>query len=226
MGVKRCFTLAWFAVLLTAASVAQVHGVPASVTSPRSDGMVFTPSGIPASVSSLGPQGYGRPTFNDRFIPTGPLRRDRLGRVILQAPIPLFYPVAYYPVYVAPSANASYVERVVEPSANRSEPQKIILEIRDARPSALTVAAKDSKEPEKKPAPRNDAESPRAATVFIFRDGSRKELKDFAITETELIDLSEGRIHRSPLDSLDRPATLKANAENGVEVHFPSASSD
>lgn len=227
--VKRSVTVGLAGLLLTVACAAQVHGVPASVTSPRDGADIFsTPRGIPASVSSLGPQGFSRPRMNPDFIPIGPPRRDRLGRVVMPVPVPLFYGAPYYPVVYlsAGDSSSSYVERVVETPAHANEPQKIILEIRDVRsqPSA-TVAKEQVPVAATQPEPHDEIEVPRTATVFIFQDGSRKELKDFAITETELIDLSEGLIKRSPLAALDRAATQRANAENGVEVHLPVGSS-
>ena len=171
-------------------------------------------------MSSLGPAGLGFPT---RTLVPGPLHRNRLGRVTNVAPIPLFYG-AVYPVVYLTSEEPGNVQRLAEPAANPSEPQKIILEIRDTRPQPEAKAGK----PEAVAATetRAEVEQPRAATIFIFRDGTRKELRDFAITEAELIDLSGGLIKRSPLAALDRPATLRANAENGVELHFPVPPSD
>jgi len=219
--VKRRFLIAGLALLLSAAAAAQVHGIPASVTSPR-NGDGFRPVGIPASVTSLGPEGFN--SFVD-VRPQSPPRRNRLGRLVNVAPIPLFYGVPYYPVVYLPAEPEPVVQRVVE-RASPIEPQRIIVEIRDARP---LVEPKPRVEAAATPAPQPRVEQPepeRAATIFIFRDGSRKELKDFAITDTELIDLSEGLIKRSLLADIDRPATLKANAEKGVEVHLPVASSD
>jgi hypothetical protein len=219
--VKPWFTLG-LAVLLAGTCAAQVHGIPASVNSPR-NGSFFSRNGIPASVASLGPLGYS--SRND-FVPAGPLRRNRLGRVVMPVAIPLFYEP--FPVMYVPVAGQVWVaEREREPRAT-SEPQKIVIEIRDTRPPASVVKEVAAEEP---PAAirqerREEIELPRVATVFIFRDGTRKDLKDFAITATELIDLSEGLIRRSPLDALDRAATLKANAEQGVELHFPAAASD
>ena len=54
-------------VLFAAAAMAQVHGVPASVTSQTSKS--FTP-GVPASVTSLGPNGYGTPFGRPPALPT------------------------------------------------------------------------------------------------------------------------------------------------------------
>ncbi|MEO6120201.1 MAG: hypothetical protein ABIP12_05870 [Terriglobales bacterium] len=201
--MKRRFTLASAALLLAATCAAQVRGVP-------------------ASVSSVGPQGYTRPIYNPDFVAVSPPRRDRLGRAYIAAPIPLFYYGGFQPVVYLSQEQAPYAERNTRPTPP-PEPQKIIVEIRDTRPLAAGVAPQQT---ESKPPPRPEVELPRAATVFVFQDGSRKELRDFAITQTELIDLSDGLIRRSPLAALDRAATLKINAEQGVEVHFPATSSD
>ncbi len=221
--MKRRFIVGIAVLSSAVVCVAQVNGVPASVSSPTNSGGLFSRNGIPAGVGSLGPQGYS--PVSDNFVPVGPPRRDRLGRVVLAAPIPLYYygyPLVYLPV--EPPANT----RRVSAPQYQSEPQKIIVEIRDTRPPAPVAKEVVA---EKAPAAireerRAEVELPRVATVFIFRDGSRKDLKDFAITPTELIDLSEGLIRRSPLDALDRAATLKANADQGVELHFPAAASD
>ena len=220
--VKRRSVIAGLVLLLASLAAAQVRGIPASVTSPRSDqDFILTPVGIPASVTSLGPRGYAP---LERMVPTGPPRRNRLGRVVNVAPIPLFYGVPYYPVVYVPEAGVT--QRVVEAPTRPSEPQRIIVEIRDTRPLPETKPTPEAA-PAVAPAARVEAAEPeRVATVFIFRDGSRKELKDFAITDSELIDLSAGLIKRSPLAELDRAATLKENAAKGVEVHLPAAASD
>lgn len=144
----------------------------------------------------------------------------------MTAPIPLFFGAPYYPVVYVPVTEDGTVQRVVEPSTRTGEPQRIIVEIRDTRPLPESHATKEAV-PALKPTPRVEEPEPeRAPTVFIFQDGSRQELKDFAITDTELIDLSQGLIRRTPLASLDRVATLKANAAKGIEVRLPAASSD
>jgi len=204
-------------------TAAQVRGIPASATSPHSGGLVLTPGGIPASVASPGPRGFI--TFSADFRPVGPPVRDRLNRVHLRTPVPLFYAVPIYEVAYLPVGPGETSYRVVEPAAARGEPARVIVEIRDTRPQAA-AESKPAAPAAPKVAPAPEPELPRVATVFIFQDGSRKELKDFAITATELIDLSDGLIKRSPLAALDRAATLKVNAENGIQVHLPSAASD
>lgn len=208
---------------VAAPAAAQVRGIPASATSPHQGGLVLTPGGIPASVASPGPRGYV--TFSPDFRPVGPPTRDRLNRVHLRTPVPLFYAVPIYEVAYLPVGQGENSYRVVEPPTTRGEPARVIVEIRDTRSQPA---------PEPKPAPAAgptpaaapEPELPRVATIFIFQDGSRKELKDFAITATELIELTDGLIKRSPLASLDRAATLKANGENGVQVHLPNSASD
>ncbi|HUS20243.1 MAG TPA: hypothetical protein VMZ25_11395 [Terriglobales bacterium] len=216
MKYRFSLGLAWLA--LTLAGVSQVHGVPASATSPGVGG--FAPRGIPSSVSSLGPEGWA---LVDRTF-VRPTSRDRLGRVVMRAPIPLFYGAPYYPVVYVPVVEEARVEVPRTERNVRNEPQKIIVEIRDTRPLPPTPAKEVVEE--KRSAPRQEVERPRPATVFIFQDGSRKELKDFAITATELIDLSGGMIWRSPLAALDRAASRRVNAENGVELHFAASASD
>lgn len=204
-------------------TVAQVRGIPASATSPHRGGLVLTPGGIPASVASPGPRGFV--TFGPDFMPVGPPRRDRLNRVHLRTPVPLFYAVPVYEIAYLPVTQNETSYRLVEPSPVRGEPARVIVEIRDTRPQA-EPGSKPAVATAPKPAPALEPELPRVATIFIFQDGSRKELKDFAITATELIDLTDGLIKRSPLAALDRAATLKANAENGVQVQLPTSSSD
>lgn len=220
--VKRLL-IAGLMLAAAAPAAAQVRGIPASATSPHRGELVLTPGGLPASVASPGPRGYV--TSNPYFVPVGPPRRDRLNRVYLHTPVPLFYAIPVYEVAYLPAGQSETSFRVVEPPATPGEPARVIVEIRDTRPQAapepksvLTTAPKPALAPEPEP--------PRVATVFIFLDGSRKELKDFAITTTELIDLTDGLIKRSPLGSLDRAATLKTNAENGVQVHLPTPASD
>jgi hypothetical protein len=62
---------------------------------------------------------------------------------------------------------------------------------------------------------------PSAPAIFVFKDGSRKELANYAIMRGELIDITGGKILRIPLESLDREKTLEANAKAGREITLP-----
>jgi hypothetical protein len=65
------------------------------------------------------------------------------------------------------------------------------------------------------------ANSPAAATVFIFHDGNRISGQNYAITGQTLWIFNEHSARKFQLSDLDVAATEKANAANGVEFHAP-----
>jgi len=94
-----------------------------------------------------------------------------------------------------------------------------------ALPSKLEVTLVDERESDNAEAKKlPDAkliELPEQPVIFILRDGSRKEMTSFAIMGGQLIDLSKDKIFRTPLDKIDRKATLAANAKAGREIQLP-----
>ena len=66
--------------------------------------------------------------------------------------------------------------------------------------------------PEAKPLP---------ATVLIFRDGHRAEVRDYAIAGDTFYDLSNGLTRKIRLADLDLDATAKANDERGISFNPP-----
>jgi hypothetical protein len=60
-----------------------------------------------------------------------------------------------------------------------------------------------------------------AITVFIFRDGRRLSAQSYAITGQTLWIFDEHAARKFQIADLDAAATERANAANGVEVHFP-----
>jgi hypothetical protein len=65
-------------------------------------------------------------------------------------------------------------------------------------------------------------EESRPTTLVVFRDGSRKELRSYAIVGKELVDVSGGRMRRYPLDDVDVKATTKENNDRGVDFRLPA----
>lgn len=209
-------------VLVSAVTFAygQARGIPASATSAYPGNDRFTP-GLPASVASPGPSGFFDAARNQEFFVVP--RRDRLRRVVYSDPIPLFYPAPFFYVQAGPEVDDRATESQKFAALLPPPPQKIIVEIREMRPEVKPVTAQLTPREEQVTAPPFELRTP---TVFIFRDGSRKELRDFAIMEGQLIDLADGRTRRFQLKDLDHMATLKFNAENGIEVHLPAPASD
>ena len=83
--------------------------------------------------------------------------------------------------------------------------------------SKPTVQAK-AEAPEAKPAP---PPPPAPATVLVFRDGHRSEVRDYAIVGTTLYDIGEYTTKKIALADLDLDATTKANDDRGVSFQLP-----
>ena len=239
----RCMALLAMALCVSPLG-AQIHGVPASATSLGPNG--FTGgnnfAGIAAGATSLGPNGFAdnrafgnNPNSNAFFnaVDGRLLRSDRLGRHAQ----PFFVPLMYSPFYYGmsdfteiTSTGANSRGTQLQPAAQI--PQKLEITIvdkrddkrSDAQPgdsARATIADADSVEP------KRDASSPPpmvkelTAKTLVMRDGSKKEIRNYAILGKDLYDLSDGRSRRIPLDAIDADATTKLNEENGVDFRLP-----
>ncbi len=94
-------------------------------------------------------------------------------------------------------------------------------------------AKKTSRKPAQRPAepladsqPRDRlTEAERPATVLVFLDGRRKDVKNYAIVAEYFYDLTDRLPRKILLADLDLSATIAANEERGVEFRLPTASS-
>ncbi len=66
---------------------------------------------------------------------------------------------------------------------------------------------------------------PSPLTIFVLRDGRRFTAQNYAISGQTLWILNEHSARRTPLSDIDRAATEKANAANGVEIRLPEPGS-
>jgi hypothetical protein len=78
---------------------------------------------------------------------------------------------------------------------------------------------RDSDENAAPAAPPKEDDSP--ATVFIFKDGSQIETRNFAIMGQTLYDFSSKQLKKIELADLDKTATTKANDDRGIQVKLP-----
>lgn len=223
-------------------AVAQVHGVPASVTSLGFGGNDNPAPGPRASVTSLGPNGYA-PAFwgnccSNFFLPsgdwpygpepsvsTGHHRHHRNDVAYVPVAVPAYIP--YGTAYAAESdeddaaGDASRYDYTGGYTPGSGPPKQ-------------TVAAKGSRQRSSDGTPDDDSaakaaaseqpEEPVAAqpsTVLVFRDGHRSDVVNYAIVGDTLFDFAEGRTHKILLADLDLAATQKANDERGVEFKVP-----
>jgi hypothetical protein len=61
------------------------------------------------------------------------------------------------------------------------------------------------------------------ATVLVFRDEHKQEIRNYAIVGQTLWNFAPEHTQKIPLSDLDLPATTKANDERGVDFRLPGA---
>jgi hypothetical protein len=212
---------------LVSSSLAQINGVPASVTSPGfgGDPGVHAP---PASVTSLGPRGY-RPSAGGRFFSTMPERdeghhRHHRDRDRDQSFIPYYgggYAVPSYP-YMA--EDAGYEDE--EPD-DQGGPTIFDRRGRGDRayvppPSDAVRAHLDTRT---EGTPQIAApEAPPPPTTLVFKDGRRLQVGNYAIVGATMFDLTPGHPRKIALADVDLEATQKENEDHGVSFQLPSNS--
>jgi hypothetical protein len=69
------------------------------------------------------------------------------------------------------------------------------------------------------PAPAPAEQDP---TVLVYRDGRRREVRNYAIVGPTLYDFADGRSRKVPLAELDLVATHQVNEERGVYFYVPA----
>jgi hypothetical protein len=214
---------------------AQIHGTPPSVTSFGFGGSNNPTPGVAASVTSLGPNGFGNGFINCCFVPFSssppPLAIDarRLHRhqgfVGISGPIYVPYAVPYPVPYddtgdnESLEADSSY-SRGVPVVSERSPGYGDAPAPRKARRTAPEPAPEAAAPPVPAEPPEPVAAQP--TTVLWFKDGHQSEVQNYAIVGETLFDFTDGRSHKILLADLDLPATQKANDDRGVDFQVPA----
>ena len=207
---------------------AQIHGVPASVTSFGFGGSTSLTPGVAASVTSLGPNGFGGHArfgtccFNPFFQSGSQSPLFVRGHHFRHA----FFPVAV-PVYTVPYTQVVIVQP--EEAAYDDEEYEGGPTIFDRRGSRSSHSRARFVEPEPAPAPQPAAVAappepvaPQPSTLLVFKDGHQAELQNYAIVGDTLFDLADNRSHKIQLADLDLLATRKANDARGVDFQVPA----
>lgn len=215
---------------------AQINGAPPSVTSPNFNGRINLASGIPASVTSLGPNGFnGAPPFPDcctnPFLPSEPEgtrsrgdRRDHHFRPLEGA----VYAVTY-PVVVDPEGNASADEEQSRDGPaiiNRPNPA-MPSRADDLHAEDLRADDQDKDRVEDGSVSKSDSSANSAPledqprTTLVFNDGKRLEVANYAIVGSTLYYWTPGHRRKVALAELDLSATAKENDDRGIDFHLP-----
>lgn len=224
----RPFLLLAICILIAAPFVSgQIHGVPASVSSFGFGGNFSSSPGVAASVTSLGPNGFGNSprvfgnccAGNFHFGGhSGGFSGRHHGQRAVVFPVPSYIP--YTQVIVVQPEAVAY-----EDETEGDAP--LILASRSARSRRERVRIVE-KEPEPEPvpalaAPPEAAVIPQPSTVLVFKDGHQSEIQNYAIVGDTLFDLADNRARKILLADLDLPATHKANSDRGVDFQLPVA---
>lgn len=211
---------------LVSGSLAQINGVPASVTSPGFGGDP-RPHAPPASVTSLGPRGYA-PGAGGRSFSRMPERnegrqRHHRDRDRDHSFIPYYGGGYAVPSYPYTDEDAGYQD---EESDYQGGPTIFDRRGRGGRdyvppPSDPVMAHPDT---------RTDGPAETAApaapppTTLVFKDGHRLEVGNYAIVGATMFDLTPGHPRKIALADVDLEATQKENEDHGVSFQLPSNS--
>ena len=255
-GMRSCFLLSSLLVISLAACLpvqAQIHGVPASVTSFGFGGSDNPNPGVRASVTSLGPNGYGnsRPVFGNCcanfFFPanqdqamffggqfsghqfSGRQSSGRRHRHGDHSDFPVGVSEPAYIPYAVPYA-VPYAETYDEEGDDDSVDADYVPapHARNAEPPIKRADARDfarKANTSAKPTP-SKPEVPVTAqpsTVLVFKDGHQSDVINYAIVGDTLFDFGAGRTHKILLADLDLAATRKANDDRGVDFQIPAS---
>ncbi len=233
---RRSFILTSLVCLLSPALLAQIKGVAASVTSPNFGGH-GNRTGMPASVTSLGPNGFrNNQTFPNAccvnpLFPSQPFPSQDFGRhrhsPFFRGGFPV-YGVPYMPVIIEQPAIGGNVDDTMEReeylggptifdrrgpgTPRRSEPMVSSERREEAQPAA-----------QEQPAPGMEAEpvADQPATLLVFKDGQELEVQNYAIVGDTLYDMTPGHKRRIALAELDLSATAKQNDDRGIDFRLP-----
>ena len=103
-------------------------------------------------------------------------------------------------------------------SALTMEIQRLSDEVQDLRDQQQRQY-EDSRRPAPPPAVTNVL--PAVPALFVFKDGRRVSAKNYAIAGQTLWILDEHNARKYQVSELDRDATERANAPNGIELRIP-----
>jgi hypothetical protein len=193
----------------------------------------FTP-GPPASVTSLGPNGFSTPCFGcapSRFTSGFSFSdgRDRGPMNLRPNRHHSNYAGAYYPIYV-PYAYPVAVAAEPEPEAEAEPdpPAPTIFEHRATTARVPSAVVDSSRYANQSTVAAEEDQSPADAreqipVVLVYLDGHEQEVTNYAIVGPTLYDLGTFVAHKIPLAKLNLKATIKANDDRGVEFSVPSS---
>ncbi len=216
-------------------AMAQVHGVPTSVTSIGFGGHFDRIPGTRPSVTSLGPRGFNDPSHT--FAPFGVAPRPQptfMHRHRRQERFPgvgEVYAVPYYvPTYIVDQSEDNSETEANYPSGPTIFDRRASGESSQTAETAYLerlrseLRQEQAAEPTPPPVPSTEESAPVAnepATVLVFKDGHQLEVQNYAIVGSTLFDLTPGHRSKIALADLDLASTAKQNDDRGIDFQLP-----
>jgi hypothetical protein len=227
VGVRRSvpasvalFSLLALPVILVSSAPAQTNGAPTSVTSHGFGGRAV--NAPPASVTSLGRNGYGHGANSSGSITGRDHEHHRRHHYVEYAPPVVYALPVPYAVDISDTDDYS--------DADDSDPNyqggPTVFDRRGSGADSYVPPVQDVPHPhadqqadDDQPAPEPEPQTP---TLLVFKDGHKLELGNYAIVGATLFDLTPGRPRKIALADLDLEATRKQNDERGVIFQLPA----
>jgi hypothetical protein len=200
-------------------ALAQINGVPSSVTSTGFGGR--STNGVPSSVTSLGPRGFA-PRVGGPFHSDFPRRgRDHDGDHHRRSQF--FYPY-YGSVYAVPPDSYGMDSGPDAESDSDYQGGPTIFDRRGRGAEDYVPPVRDSAPAQASPSASSEPaapETPQVPTLLVFKDGHQSEVENYAIFGQTLFDLTPGHRRKIALADLDLVATEKQNDDRGVTFQLP-----
>jgi hypothetical protein len=232
------------ALFLLSPAIAQINGTPSSVTSTNFGGHVNSTPGVPASVTSLGPNGVQpRSQFFTQpgccvnpLVPGNPnpplfQRRHRhQQRSFFPAGGAVYVPYAV-PVEPEEADNAADENPpddyrggpTIFDRRGPGQPARSFVDDYPPRASRNRSDRRVQEEAEKETAQPAEAPVPdQPQTVLIFRDGHQVEVQNYAVVGDMLYELTPGHHRKIAIADLDLKATAKQNDDLGISFQLPA----
>jgi hypothetical protein len=230
--------------LLLTPAAAQINGTPSSVTSTNFGGRLNSTPGVPASVTSLGPNGVQpRSQFFTQpgccinpLLPVNPnpplfqRRHHHQQRSFFPAGGAVYLPYAV-PVEPEEADNAAEENphddyRGGPTIFDRRGPGQPAPSFVDDYPPQASRNRSDSRnqvEAEREtPAQTSEALVPdQPQTVLVFKDGHQVEVQNYAVVGNMLYDLTPGHHRKIAMADLDLKATAQQNDDLGINFQLP-----
>jgi hypothetical protein len=239
--------VAVFSLLLAPAALAQVNGVPASVSSIGFGGNFSRPPGVPASVTSIGPAGlvpnrnvvvphnfitqpyYYPGGHNGPSGHNGPRgqRHDGGRRHGFRGAGVALYPVPYAVPIAVPYAEEDS-QAAPEDYQDQQEYQggPTIFDRRGPGqpvPQPYPAQAEPTASAAQPASEPSEPVADQPQTVLVFKDDHQLEVQNYAIVGDTLYDMTPGHRRRVALSELNVTATRQQNEDRGLSFDVPTA---